>query len=150
MSIPSIPIRRWALYGATIGATLLPLPLIFQFSAVLGDINFLTSPFSVSIMYLKLAVFMIPIAAITATAVGWIAVKRRLAGDKDARIVLVSAFGFGALPSLLLLAVSLVDGITITQAMNIFVGFGAVPAALALGSAFAILLSGAQKNRHSE
>jgi hypothetical protein len=139
MSIPSIPIRHWALYGATIGATILPLLLIVHLSALLGRINFLTSPVAILAVHLKMAAVLAPAAALTATAVGWIAKRRKLAGDTDTRFILIGAGGVAMLPSVILLLVALADELSVEQALNILLTFGLLPAAVVIGTSMLIL-----------
>jgi hypothetical protein len=145
MPIPSIPIRKWALYGATIGATVLPLLLIFHFSVLLGSINFLTSPVAILAVHLKMAAVLAPTAALTATAVGWIAKRRKLAGDTDARFILIGAGGIAMLPAVVLLLVALSEKLSVGQALNILLTFGLLPAAVAIGTSVLTLRIAARK-----
>lgn len=137
----SLPLWTWVCQGSLLGSSTLSLYLLIYFLVVLDAVDFPGGVLSGAILYVKLFLFCLPVSAVVALIVGWIAKRQQQIGKTSTGYVLACATFLGFLPSLLLLISSLSDGLTTDQAVNILTGFGLPPALISAGTAMVLLRS---------
>lgn len=120
---------------------MLSLYLLIYFSVVLDVVDFPGGLLSGTILYMKIFLVCLPVSAVVALIVGWIAKRQQKIGKASPGSVVTYAAFLGFLPSLLLLISSVSDGLTTDQAVNILTGFGLPPALIAAGTAMVLLRS---------
>lgn len=141
MTSQSTPLWRWVSLGSLLGSSVLSLFFLIYFSVVLDAVDFPGGLLSGAILYMKIFLVCLPVSAVVALIVGWIANGQQQIGNTSTGYVLACAAFLGLLPSLLLLTSSLSDGLTTDQAVNILTGFGLPPALIAAGTAMVLLRS---------
>ena len=132
---------RWVSQGSLLGSSVLSLYLLIYFSVVLDVVDFPGGLLSGTILYMKMFLVCLPVSAVVALIVGWIAKRQQQVGKANPGSIVTYAAFLGFLPSLLLLISSVSDGLTTDQAVNILTGFGLPPALIAAETAMVLLRS---------